>query len=49
MKTLHNRLTADLIGATAHPTATWTDCLEQVCPVTIAPSFAMDQTACEGP
>ena len=46
MKTLHNKLTADTISGA---TALWNDYLEQVCPVGIAPSFVMDQTARAGP
>lgn len=46
MKNLGNRLTADVIGSAL---SSWTDYLEQVCPVGITPSFVMDQTARAGP
>lgn len=46
MKTVHNKLTADLISGAA---PSWTVYLEQACPVSITPSFVMDQTARAGP
>lgn len=45
MKTVYNKLTADVINSAA----LWGDYLEQVCPVAISPSFVMDQTARAGP
>ncbi len=46
MKTVHNRLTADVIGGAPTP---WSAYLEQACPVGITPSFVMDQTVRAGP
>jgi hypothetical protein len=46
MKTVHNKLTADVIGGA---TTSWAVYLEQGCAVSITPSFVMDQTARAGP
>jgi hypothetical protein len=46
MKTVHNRLTADVIDGA---TTSWTVYLEQGCMVSITPSFVMDPTARTGP
>lgn len=45
MKTVHNKLTDLISGATS----SWTVYLEQGCPVSITPSFVMDQTARAAP
>ena len=48
MKNAYDKLAIDVIGIGIAPVS-WSDPLEQVCPLGIKPFFVMDETARTGP